>query len=129
MQSIQNIILACIRGKGRRYAFSSKDFLDLGKRNSADKALSRLCSQGLIHRVVTGIYDFPRKDEELGGKMSPDIHQGAHAIARKNGVRIQPSGAQAANLLGISTQVPAQVVYLTNCYIQSGNALKTSLTY
>jgi len=114
MQSIQNKILARIRGRGRGRAFSSKDFLDLGSRNSVDKALSRLCTQGIIRRVSTGIYDFPRKDEELGGKLSPDIHQVAHAIARKNGVSIKPSGAQAANLLGISTQVPAQVVYLTN---------------
>lgn len=114
MQSIHNKILARIRGKGRGCAFSSKDFLDLGDRNSVDKTLSRLCAQGIIRRVATGLYDFPRKDEELGGKLSPNIHQVAQAIARKNGVRIQPSGAQAANLLGLSTQVPAQVVYLTN---------------
>ena len=114
MQSIHNKILARIRGKGRGCAFSSKDFLDLGDRNSVDKTLSRLRVQRIIRRVATGIYDFPRKDEELGGKLSPDINQVAQAIARKNGVRIQPSGAQAANLLGLSTQVPAQVVYLTN---------------
>ena len=114
MQSIHNKILARIRGKGRGCAFSSKDFLDLGDRNSVDKTLSRLRVQGIIRRVATGIYDFPRKDEELGGKLSPNINQVAQAIARKNGVRIQPSGAQAANLLGLSTQVPAQVVYLTN---------------
>jgi len=114
MQSIHNKILARIRGKGRGSAFSSKDFLDLGSRYSVDKALSRLCAQRIIRRVATGIYDFPRIDEELGGKLSPNINQVAQAIARKNGVRIQPSGAQAANLLGLSTQVPAQVVYLTN---------------
>ncbi len=114
MQSIHKQTLARIRGNGRGRAFSSKDFLDLGDRNSVDKALSRLCAQGIIRRVATGIYDFPRKDEELGGKLSPDIHQVAQAIARKNGVRIQPSGALAANLLGLSMQVPAQVVYLTN---------------
>ena len=114
MQSIHKQTLARIRGKGRGRAFSSKDFLELGDRNSVDKALSRLCAQGIIRRVATGIYDFPRKDEELGGKLSTDIHQVAQAIARKNGVRIQPSGALAANLLGLSMQVPAQVVYLTN---------------
>ena len=129
MQSIQNKILARIRGKGRGYAFSSKDFLDLGNRNSVDKALSRLCAQGIIRRVATGIYDFPRKDEELGGKMSPDIHQVANAIARKNGVRIQPSGAQAANLLGISTQVPAQVVYLTNGKSRTVNVVNRTLKF
>ena len=114
MQSVHNKILARIRGKGRGCAFSSKDFLDLGNRNSVDKTLSRLCAQEIIRRVASGIYDFPRKDEELGGKLSPNIHEVAQAIARKNGVRIQPSGAQAANLLGLSTQLPAQVVYLTN---------------
>lgn len=129
MQSIQNKILARIRGKGRGCAFSSKDFIDLGNRNSVDKALSRLCTQRIIRRVATGIYDFPRKDEELGGKLSPDIHQVARAIARKNGVRIQPSGAQAANLLGISTQVPAQVIYLTNGKSRTVNVANRTLIF
>ncbi len=114
MQSLQNKILARIRGKGRGCAFSSKDFLDLGSRNPVDKALSRLCTQGIIRRVTTGIYDLPRKDKELGGMLSPEANQVAHAIARKNGVSIQPSGALAANMLGLSTQVPAKIVYLTN---------------
>jgi hypothetical protein len=114
MQSLQNQILARIRGKGRGSVFSSKDFLDLGDRNPVDKALSRLCAQGIIRRVTTGIYDFPREDKELGGRLSSDIQKVARAIARKNGVSIQPSGALAANLLGLSTQVPAKIVYLTN---------------
>ncbi|MCK4645149.1 MAG: hypothetical protein KAU46_02760 [Candidatus Aminicenantes bacterium] len=114
MQSLRNQILARVRGKGRGCVFSSKDFLDLGNRNPVDKTLSRLFAQGIIRRVTTGIYDFPREDEELGGRLSPDIQQVAQAIARKNGVSIQPSGALAANLLGLSTQVPAKIVYLTN---------------
>lgn len=114
MQSLRNQILARIRGKGRGCVFSSKDFLDLGDRNPVDKALSRLWAQGIIRRVTTGIYDFPREDVEVGGRLSPDIHQVAQTIARKNGVCIQPSGALAANLLGLSTQVPAKIVYLTN---------------
>jgi hypothetical protein len=129
MQSIHNKILARIRGKGRGCAFSSKDFLDLGDRNSVDKTLSRLRVQGIIRRVATGIYDFPRKDEELGGKLSPNIHQVAQAIARKNGVRIQPSGAQAANLLGLSMQVPAQVVYLTNGKSRTVDVAKRTLIF
>lgn len=114
MRSLQNQILARIRGKGRGCVFSNKDFLDLGDRNPVDKALSRLCAQGIIRRVTTGIYDFPREDKELGGRLSSDIQKVARAIARKNGVSIQPSGALAANLLGLSTQVPAKIVYLTN---------------
>ncbi|MBN2434901.1 MAG: hypothetical protein JXK07_06500 [Spirochaetes bacterium] len=114
MQSIKNKILARIRGKGRGYAFSSKDFLDLGSRDSVDQALSRLYRNDIIRRLKPGIYDFPKEQKELGGRLSPDIHQVAQAISRKNGVRIQPSRALAANLLGLSTQLPAQIVYLTN---------------
>ena len=114
MQSVRNKILARIRGQGKGYAFSSKDFLDIGNRNLIDQSLSRLCKQGYIRRVVTGIYDFPREEIELGGTISPDTHQVAKAIARKNGLLIQPSGAAAANLLGLSTQVPARIQYLTS---------------
>lgn len=73
MQSLRNQILARVRGKGRGCVFSSKDFLDLGGRNPVDKALSRLCEQCVIRRVTTGIYDFPREDEVLGGRLSSDI--------------------------------------------------------
>jgi hypothetical protein len=129
MQSVHNKVLARIRGMGRGSSFSSKDFLDLGDRNAVDKTLSRLCAKGVIRRLATGIYDFPRKDEELGGKLSPDIHKVAQAIARKNGVRIQPSGAQAANLLGLSTQVPAQIVYLTNGKSRTINIANRTLKF
>jgi uncharacterized protein DUF6088 len=114
MQSIAKDMLKRIFGHGAGYAFSSKDFLDLGSRNSVDKALSRLVEDNKIRRVTTGIYDYPKEDIELGGRLGPDIHQVAMAIARKNGVRIQPSGALAANLLGLSNQVPAKALYLTN---------------
>jgi hypothetical protein len=46
--------------------------------------------------------------------LSPDIDQVAHALARKFGWRIQPDGAVAQNLLGLSTQVPARAVYLSD---------------
>ncbi|MBN1588777.1 MAG: hypothetical protein JW888_04615 [Pirellulales bacterium] len=103
-----------IRRKGHGQAFSSKDFLDIGSRASVDHALSTLTRSGVIRRVTRGIYDYPKVSPELGGQLSPDYDSVAQAIARKNGVRIEPSGAWAANLLGLSTQVPAKIVYLTN---------------
>lgn len=114
MQSISKQLLARIRGFGKGSAFSSKDFVDLADRNTVDQILSRLCSRGVIRRITSGIYDFPRENPELGGRLSPDIQQVARALARKNGIRIQPSPAAAANLLGLSTQVPAKVEYLTD---------------
>ena len=114
MQSVSDKILVRIRRRGRGLAFSSKDFLDVGSRASVDQTLSSLTKAGEIRRVARGIYDFPRVNPELGGQLSPDYDSVAHAIARKNGVRIEPSGAWAANLLGLSTQVPAKIVYLSN---------------
>jgi hypothetical protein len=114
MQSISDKVLSRIQRKPHRRAFSGKDFLDLASRASVDKALSTLAQAGRIRRVSRGIYDCPRVSEELGGELSPDYDQVAQAIARSNGIRIEASGAWAANLLGLSTQVPAKIVYLTN---------------
>jgi hypothetical protein len=46
------------------------------------------------------------------GVLWPDVSQVAQALERKDGLRLQPAGAYAANMLGLSEQVPAQVVYL-----------------
>jgi hypothetical protein len=56
----------------------------------------------------------PKINPKLGGKLSPDIDEAARAIARKQRWKIVPEGAWAANLLGLSTQVPAKIIYLTD---------------
>ena len=114
MQSVTDKILTRIRRNGRCHAFSGKDFLEIASRASVDHALSALSKAGKIRRVARGIYDYPKLNPDLGGELSPDYDSVARAIARKNGVRIEPSGAWAANLLGLTTQVPAKIVYLTN---------------
>jgi hypothetical protein len=114
MQSVIDKILRSIRRNGRGQAFSNKDFLEIGSRASVDHALSALTKAGKIRRIARGIYDYPEVNSDLGGELSPDYDLVARAIARRNGVRIEPSGAWAANLLGLSTQVPAKIVYLTN---------------
>lgn len=114
MQSVSEKVLRRIQRKGRGFSFSGKDFLDLATRPSVDKALSTLADAGQIRRVLRGIYDYPRINDTLGGELSPDYDQVAQAIARSTGTRIEPSGSWAANLLGLSTQVPGKIVYLTN---------------
>ena len=114
MQSIQNKILSTIYGHGRGWAFSQKDFLRSGNRSAVDIALYRLMNTGKIRRVIRGIYDYPKYSELLKQNSSPDFDQVANAIARKNGWRIQASGEAALNLLGLSTQVPGTVIYLTD---------------
>jgi hypothetical protein len=113
-QMIEKKMAYRIRGNGVGWAFSPRDFLDIGERATVDSALHRLTSRGEVRRVIRGIYDYPRFSKLLEQKVSPDIDQVAQAIARKFRWRIQPSGATAMNLLGLSTQVPGRVVYLSD---------------
>ena len=92
----------------------ARDFLDLGERTAVDQALSRLVRQGAIRRVRRGLYELPRIGKLLNEPMVQSPDGLVQAWARKNGLRVVPSGAHAANLLGLSTQVPAKIVYYTN---------------
>jgi len=67
----------------------------------------------VIHRIARGLYLYPQTHPKLG-VLSPTSDQIATALAGKDDLRIQPSGAYAANLLGLSEQVPAKVVFLTD---------------
>jgi hypothetical protein len=114
MRYLKDKILTRIRAAGRGKVHSSKDFLDLGGRAAVDQALSRLVKEGAIRRVGRGLYDLPKTNPRLGIELSPDVDQVAKAVARKRGSRLQRSGADAANALGLSTQVPGRTVYLTD---------------
>ena len=114
MQSIENKVSARIYGSQRGWAFSKTDFLDLGSDADIRKALSTLAAKGTIRRVLRGVYDYPRISKLLDSEMGPDVDQIARALARKSGWRIQPSENTALNILGLSTQVPAQSVYLSD---------------
>ncbi len=103
-----------IYGMGRGWAFSVIDFSTFGSRSAIDVTLHRLLKKETIRRVVRGVYDYPRHSKMLGGELSPDIDQVAQALARKFGWRVQPSGPAALNLLGLSTQVPSQMIYLSD---------------
>ena len=114
VKSIENTTSARIYGKKRGWAFSKTDFLDLGSDADIRKALSQLAAKGTIRRILRGVYDYPRISKLLNTEMGPDLAQIASALARKSGWRIQPSENTALNLLGLSTQVPAQSIYLSD---------------
>jgi len=114
VKSVENKVVARIYGNQRGWAFSKNDFLDIGRDDGIRQALSSLEGKGTIRRVLRGLYDYPRISKLLGEPMGPDLDQVAHALARKSGWRIEPSGNVALNLLGLSTQVPAQAVYLSD---------------
>ena len=128
-QAIEQKVLSRIYGNGRGWAFSQADFADLGVRSTIDSALHRREIQGLIRRVLRGVYEYPRQSKALAGPVSPDIDQIAHSLARKFGWRIQPDGATAQNLLGLSTQVPARIVYLSDGPDRSYKIGKTTLAF
>ncbi len=113
MQAVQNKIVARIYGKGRGWVFTPSHFLDLGVRKSVDMALARLVDAGTIRRVAHGLYDYPKQHKTLG-LLSPQPDAIAQAVSRSDASRLQPSGAYAVNLLGLSLQVPAKIVYLTD---------------
>ena len=114
MQSINNKVNFRIYGHGKGWSFSSNDFVEDFSRSQIDYALSELCREGKIRRVCRGIYDYPKFSELLQQQLSPDFDQVAQAFARKFNWRIQPSGDAALNLLGLSTQVPGRLVYLSD---------------
>lgn len=103
-----------ISGHGRGWAFSSNDLIHKFSRQEIDNTLSDLVAQGKIRRVARGIYDYPRYSELLEQELSPDIEQVAHAYARKFNWLIEASGDTALNILGLSTQVVANYIYLSN---------------
>jgi hypothetical protein len=112
-KSIIDNIKKRIIDRGRGWCFTSKDFIDLDSDTGVRSALSRLQRDKIIRRLAQGIYDYPREHPILG-MLPPKPEEVAHAISEKNGIQIQPSGAYAANLIGLSNQVPGRVVFLTN---------------
>lgn len=113
MSAVTDKIMKRVRGKGRGWAFTPKDFIDFGTRGSVDMALSRLAKAGKIRRVGRGVYDFPKLHDKLGA-LSPNADSLVRAVARKSGDKIGPTGAAAVNRLGLSTQVPAKPSYSTD---------------
>jgi len=113
MESISAKVLRSIRRKGRGYVFTPEDMLSFGSRAAIDQALSRLARKGEIRRLGRGIYDYPKITERLG-PLSPAPEAVAEALARTEGAQLQTSGARAANALGLTTQVPARLTFLTD---------------
>lgn len=115
MASIEKRIFDDITSKKRGSIFFPADFSPYGEHKAVGKALERLVLSGQIIRLARGIYCYPKIDEELGlGVLYPSIEEIANAIARRDNARIVPTGIQALNKLGLSTQVPMNIVYMTD---------------
>lgn len=113
MQSIDSKMIRRIRATRSAQAFSPVHFLDLGSRAAVDTALSRLTKAGKLRRVARGLYDLPRSHPWFG-KLTPKAEDAAVAVAKREGIKLRPTGAAAANLLGLSEQVPGKIIYETD---------------
>lgn len=113
MESIDNKILTKIKKARGGALFFTEDFLVHGSAKTAAKALERLAKKRAITRVARGIYARLEIDPILG-PIKPGTEAIAEAIRRRDKARIIPTGVAALNALGLSTQVPMNVVYLTD---------------
>ena len=116
-KSVENKIVEKIKKHKRGKIFFADDFALLGSAVSIRQALQSLQKSGLLVRVATGIYCYPKINtfEWLDEKyLLPSIDEIAHAIAKRDKIRIVPTGEYALNALGLSTQVVMNVVYITD---------------
>ena len=95
----------------------ASDFVRYGEQKSVSKALERMMKDGTILRISHGIYYYPKIDKVLGlGVLYPTLEEIAEGIAKHDKARIVPTGLYALNRLGFSTQIPMNVVFMTDSY-------------
>ena len=113
MQSIEGQILRSIKSKPKGSLILPDDYMGYGSSDSIRKALDRLEDKKVIIRVAQGIYVRP-KISKLIGSLTPSAEEVAEAIAKRDRIRTVPTGSYALNALGLSTQVPMNIVLLTD---------------
>jgi hypothetical protein len=114
-QSVENKIEMRLRGKGRGFVVFQQDYAGCGTPSAVKSAFFRLYTDGVLLRLAHGIYYYPKEDKEYGlGVIYPSVEEIAQAIAKRDNAKIVPTGAYALNRLGLSTQIPMNVVFLTN---------------
>ena len=114
-ENIGKRIVNNIKKCGRGSIFFPNSFVSYGDIKSVSKSLERLTNDAVIIRLANGIYLYPKIDKELGlGVLYPSVEEVALQVAKRDKAHIAPTGAYAMNLLGLSTQVPMNVVFLTD---------------
>ncbi|WKN44468.1 DUF6088 family protein [Tunicatimonas pelagia] len=113
MQSVEDKIEKVIKSKQRGTLFFTNDFMTYGSAKAIQKALERLTNKGGITRVTRGIFVRPEISKYVG-EVLPTAEEVAQGIAKRDKIKIVPTGVSALNKLGLSTQVPLKLVYLTD---------------
>ena len=113
MQSIEEKIEKRIKFKQRGVLLFVDDFVGFGSSEAIRQALVRLVNKEVIRRIAQGIYVRPIISEFIG-EVLPSAEEVAQGIAKRDKIKIVPTGTHALNLLGLSTQIPLKLVYLTD---------------
>lgn len=111
--TVQDRILAHFRRAGPGSVLATRDLLEFGTGPAVRQALTRSVRAGQLRKVARGFYEVPRQDPDIG-ELAPRVEAVVEALKRRDGIRLLPTGAHAANLLGLSTQVPVRLVFLTD---------------
>ncbi len=112
--SIASMMMERIENGSRDSVYIAADFLDLGEYHAVRQALLRLEKAKMIQKIMRGMYYYPRYSELIQEYEAPSPNKVAEAIARKFNWTIAPSGDTALNMLGLSTQVPANWSYISD---------------
>ena len=113
MQTTNSNIIIYLKRNRRGKIFFADEFRKFGTNEAVRQSLSRLCRNNFLIRLSAGIYLYPKIDSEIG-VIYPSIENVAKTIAKREKIRMIPTGTYALNALGLSTQVPAKVVFLTD---------------
>ena len=113
VQSIENKVEEHLKRRQKGKIYFTNDFATLGTSESIRKSLSNLVKKDILIRLTQGIYLYPKIDKDLG-VLYPSVDDVCRAIAKRDKARIEPTGIFALHSLGLSTQIPVNVVYLTD---------------
>ncbi|MBX2923342.1 MAG: hypothetical protein KF746_14165 [Chitinophagaceae bacterium] len=127
-KSTETQILERVRRKGRGILFFTDSILKNRNPDAVRKALERLVKSGELERVATGIYVRPVIDDHIG-KVLPGIEEIAVAIAKRDRATIVPTGSYAMYKLGLTTQVPLNIVFYSDTSARKIKIGKQAITF
>lgn len=113
--NIHAVISEKVRKAKAGTVFTTADFATIACNNTVRQSLFRLVKEGQLRRLFPGCFDKPEYSRLLKKYVVPDPEKVAEALARSFHWTISPTGNAALNLLGLDTQVPAKI-----CFVSTG---------